>query len=94
MLLQLPAQRLPVYHWETVLHRYSISLVVRSRVLSRNMGYTHQTRRGSLPSYQMGSHLLLQGFDNRLRGVILQEEVEIGFVIVNQAAKGRNVHLS
>jgi hypothetical protein len=42
----------------------------------------------------MRCHLFLQGLDDRLGGVVLQEEVEVGFVIVYQAAKGRNVHLS
>lgn len=42
----------------------------------------------------MACHLFFEQFDDWLRGVVFQEEVEIAFIIVDEAAECRDIDFS
>ena len=94
MLLQFATQRLPVHHRKPNLQRQPVALIAHHRVLLRNVRHTHQTSRRRLFAHRtVWSHLFLQQLYYRLRRVIFQEQIEVGLVLVYQAAEGGYVDL-
>lgn len=91
MLFQLTAERLPVNHWEPVIHCDPVAFIVGRRILARNMSHADQTGGGSLASDHVGGHFFFEGLDEGLGRIIFEEQVEVGFVFVDEAAKGGDV---
>ena len=59
------------------------------------MGHAHQTGSWSFScDGQAGRQLLFEGLDDGLRRIVFEEEAEVGFIIVDEAAEGRNVDIS
>lgn len=94
VLFQLPAKSFPVHHWEPVVHRNPIAFIISGSIFAGNMGCADETGGGSFASNHVGRHFLFEGFDEGLGGVVLQEQVEAGLVLVNKAAESGDVNVS